>query len=73
MIADRPGVRQNMWDHIFFGPAYDVGTVTHHLLGYLTFAAQAAQEYITNRTGIWTNVGGDLPDEWSACLIILSH
>lgn len=24
IIADRPGVGQNMWDHIMFGPAYEV-------------------------------------------------
>ena len=60
VIADRPGVGQNMWDHIFFGPAYDVNTVTHNYLGNPVFAAQATQEYITSRTGILTNVGGDL-------------
>ena len=60
VIADRPGVGQNMWDHFFFGPAYDVNTVTHSFLGNPAFAAQATQEYITSRTGILTNVGGDL-------------
>lgn len=60
IIADRPGVGQNMWDHIFFGPSYDVNAVTHNSLGDPTFAAQAAKEYLTNRTGILTNVGGDL-------------
>ena len=24
VVADRPGVGQNMWDHIMFGPAYEV-------------------------------------------------
>ena len=41
-------------------PVHDVDTVTHNLLGNPRFASQAAQEYNTNRTGILTNVGGDL-------------
>lgn len=60
VVADRPGVGQNMWDHIFFGPSYDTRTVTHNFLGNLAFAAEAAQAYITSRTGILTNVGADL-------------
>lgn len=28
IIADRPGVGQNMQDHIFFGPAYRVDLIT---------------------------------------------
>jgi choline dehydrogenase-like flavoprotein len=60
VLADRPGVGQNVWDHIFFGPSYDVDTVTHSHLGDPAFTEQATQEYIASRTGILTNVGGDL-------------
>lgn len=60
VLADRPGVGQNMWDHLFFGPSYEVNTVTHSWLADPAFSAQAAREYITNHTGIMTNVGGDL-------------
>lgn len=60
VLADRPGVGQNMWDHLFFGPSYEVNTVTHSWLADPAFSAQAATEYITNHTGIMTNVGGDL-------------
>ncbi|KAJ5765846.1 Dehydrogenase patE [Penicillium odoratum] len=28
IIADRPGVGQNMWDHVFFGPSYPVAVNT---------------------------------------------
>ncbi|KAJ5937553.1 Dehydrogenase patE [Penicillium verhagenii] len=28
VIADRPGVGQNMWDHVFFGPSYPVAVRT---------------------------------------------
>ena len=71
VIADRPGVGQNMWDHIFFGPAYDVDTVTHNFLGNPAFAAQATQEYITSRTGILTNVGGDLLGNYNAYPVVV--
>ena len=60
VLADRPGVGQNMWDHPFFGPSYDVKTVTHSYLGATTFSTQATEEYVMSRTGILTNVGGDL-------------
>ena len=47
VISDRPGVGQNMWDHIFFGPAYDVNTVTHNFLGDPAFAARATQDTLS--------------------------
>jgi choline dehydrogenase len=49
-----------MWDHIFFGPSYVVDTVTHSWIGNTEYAAAATEEYITSRSGILTNVGGDL-------------
>ena len=70
VVADRPGVGKNMWDHIFFGPAYDVSTVTHSFLGNPAFAAEATQEYITSRTGILTNVGGDLLGSYDAYPVV---
>ncbi|KAL9087740.1 MAG: hypothetical protein Q9165_006507 [Trypethelium subeluteriae] len=60
VLADRPGVGQNMWDHVFFGPAYAVNALTHGWLADPAFAAQATAEFAENRTGILTNVGGDL-------------
>ncbi|KAE8155150.1 hypothetical protein BDV25DRAFT_169304 [Aspergillus avenaceus] len=39
VLADRPGVGQNMWDHVYFGPSYRVqvstGTRVATDLGYL--------------------------------------
>ena len=60
VLSDLAGVGQNMWDHIFYGPSYDVNTVTHNFLGDPAFAAQATQDYTNSRTGMLTNVGGDL-------------
>jgi choline dehydrogenase len=59
VVADRPGVGQNMWDHIFFGPSYRVNVVTGSSMGNAQFAAKAAEDY-ANQTGILTNTGGDL-------------
>jgi choline dehydrogenase len=60
VLADRAGVGQNMWDHIFFGPSYAVKTITHNWLGNSFYAEQATLEYAVNRTGILANVGGDV-------------
>lgn len=60
VLADRPGVGQGMWDHVFFGPSRVVDTVTHNFLGDPGFSAAAAAEFTESRTGILTNVGGDL-------------
>jgi choline dehydrogenase len=60
VLADRPGVGQNMWDHVWFGPSYAVKTVTHNWLGDPEYAMQAQAEFNQYRTGILTNVGGDL-------------
>ena len=56
VLADRPGVGQNMWDHLDFGPTYRVNVegVTY---SFSRSNAQAAQEYNANRTGILTNPG----------------
>ena len=60
VLVDRPGVGQGMWDHVFSGPSYNVDTVTHNWLADPAYQAQATEEYINNRTGILTNVGGDI-------------
>lgn len=49
-----------MWDHIFFGPTYAVNTVTHGWLADAQYEAEATAEYIEDRKGILTNVGGDI-------------
>lgn len=61
VISDLPGVGQNMWDHILFGPDYVVDVTTHSNLGFdPAFAAQATTDFITNGTGILTNVGAEI-------------
>ncbi|KAL8951389.1 MAG: hypothetical protein Q9222_002639 [Ikaeria aurantiellina] len=61
VISDRAGVGQNMFDHVLLGSVYAVDLVTHsQLTTDPKFLAAAAQEYNEQRTGILTNVGGDL-------------
>lgn len=61
VIADRPGVGQNLWDHALFGPSYRVNVLTHSILtNNATYAAAAAQSFNAHPpTGILTNTGGD--------------
>ncbi|RAH73909.1 GMC family oxidoreductase [Aspergillus aculeatinus CBS 121060] len=59
-IVDLPGVGQNMWDHVMFGPTYRVAMQT--LTSVPTnpaFFAQQVLEYINERRGLLTNPGGD--------------
>lgn len=55
VIADRPGVGQNMQDHIYFGPSYRVNAPTISALGYPEFATQAAEDFNTRAAGMYTN------------------
>ncbi|RJE27140.1 Gmc oxidoreductase [Aspergillus sclerotialis] len=60
VVADRPGVGQNMQDQIYFGPSYRVNAPTMSALGYPDFAAQAAKQFNENATGMYTNPTTDL-------------
>lgn len=60
VVADRPGVGQNMEDHIFFGPAYRVNAPTMSALGYPEFAAEAAKQFNENAAGMYTNPTADV-------------
>lgn len=59
VVADRPGVGQNMLDHILGGPSYRVNVITTSALGNPLFAAQAAQQFNDYASGILTDVGAD--------------
>ncbi|QKX56261.1 uncharacterized protein TRUGW13939_03362 [Talaromyces rugulosus] len=61
IIADLPGVGQNMWDHLLFGTSYRVSTLTHSATSNSTFLAEATEEYMTkNGSGPLGNPGADL-------------
>ena len=61
VIADRPGVGQNMTDHIFFGPAYrvDLSTFTKLANDLAYTAAEFATDYTLLQQGSLTNPVAD--------------
>ncbi|KAH7305267.1 glucose-methanol-choline oxidoreductase [Stachybotrys elegans] len=60
LIADRPGVGQNMGDNVLVGPTFQVDLVTHSSLSNPSYLLTAIEKYNKKRTGILTNVGGDI-------------
>ena len=60
VVADRPGVGQNMEDHIFFGVSYQVDLLTSSSFSNATFAAAAARVFNENAAGMYTNPNNDL-------------
>ncbi|KAL4734589.1 GMC oxidoreductase [Aspergillus similis] len=59
-IVDLPGVGQNMWDHLLFGPSYRVSIPTFTKIPTnLGFAAEEAVRYFTKHRGPFTNPGAD--------------
>ncbi|KAM3072431.1 hypothetical protein ACMFMG_009232 [Clarireedia jacksonii] len=60
LVANRPGVGQNMWDHCLFGVSRVVNILTHSKLSDPVFAAQQTALYLKNRTGLSTSTGADI-------------
>ena len=59
VIADRPGVGQNMWDHILFGPSYRVNVQTASALAFGDNLQVAGEEFIHQQDGLLASPGGD--------------
>ncbi|KAB2573446.1 Dehydrogenase patE [Lasiodiplodia theobromae] len=58
-VADRPGVGENMWDQIFFGPSWRVDVVTGSSMRNPLTRARASEDFNRWQAGIMTNTGGD--------------
>lgn len=58
--AALPGVGQNLWDHLLFGPSLRVDLPTHSALSNPQTLAAATAQYRTNGSGPLGNPGGDL-------------
>lgn len=77
VLVDLPGVGQNMWDHVFFGPSYpvNVNTFTRMTQSPIYSAGQLA-DYLLLKTGILTNPSTDyvafekLPSHWRSSLSV---
>ncbi|KAL4765822.1 GMC family oxidoreductase [Aspergillus foveolatus] len=59
LVADRPGVGQNMQDHVLFGVSYGVNVETAYALRDPEAAAEAATLYHEDQAGPLSNPGGD--------------
>lgn len=72
VVADRPGVGQNMNDHIFYGISYRVNVQTLTALFDPAAHARAVQQFDTNADGLLASPGGDyagyenIPAKYSA-------
>jgi choline dehydrogenase len=59
VIADRPGMGQNMWDNIAFGPSYELDLETSAIISNPAYASDIVTGYLQHKTGPLTNVGSD--------------
>ncbi|TVY80920.1 Dehydrogenase patE [Lachnellula suecica] len=60
LIADRPGVGQNMWDHVDIEVTWKVGVVGMNTLANTTFAAQQAELFQNEpASSIYGSYGAD--------------
>ncbi|KAI4118243.1 MAG: hypothetical protein LQ345_001662 [Seirophora villosa] len=58
VLADLPGVGQNLWDHVYYGVSFRVKVDTSSRLSNdPIYAAQAAENYTSTQTGPLTAVG----------------
>jgi choline dehydrogenase len=60
VVADRPGVGQNMQDHIYYGITYRINAITFSSLINPEFAAEQKALFQANATGIYTNPTADV-------------
>lgn len=64
VIADRPGVGQNLTDHVLGGPTYRINLVTSDDFGNPSFVAMATEEYNTYPPrGPYASLNGDVLGE----------
>ncbi|KAI8624983.1 putative glucose-methanol-choline oxidoreductase [Xylariaceae sp. FL1651] len=60
VIADRPGVGQNLQDHIYYGITYRINAISFSSLINPEFAAEQKALFQANATGIYTNPTADV-------------
>ena len=59
LMADRPGVGQDMWDHIDIEVTWKIDIVGFNTLANLTYAAQQTQLFHNERSSIYGNYRAD--------------
>jgi choline dehydrogenase len=60
VVADLPGVGQNMWDHALVSPTYQVDLLTHSGFSDPAVIVEQTINYRQSKTGMLTNNGGDI-------------
>ena len=64
VVSARPGVGQEMWDHVLFGVVYESNLSTTAILQDPDIAAEYATEYLANATGILASQNTDYLGEY---------
>ena len=59
VVSARPGVGQEMWDHVLFGVVYESNLSTTAILQDQNVAAEYATQYLANATGILASQNTD--------------
>ena len=59
VLADRPGVGQNMWDHVFFGISYRVNLISVSALGDPAVAADATVKFLDSQSGLLSSTASE--------------
>ena len=59
VIAHIPGVGQNVWDNIIFGPSYEVNLETDAVIENPEYAGEVVQQYLDQRAGPLKNAASD--------------
>lgn len=58
-VKDLPGVGQNMWDHVNFGPSYQVNLNTASIVARPGELFELNEQYITNASGVLSSPNAD--------------
>jgi choline dehydrogenase len=64
VVAARPGVGQNMWDHVLVGVSYEANLPTTAVLQNQTLAAELESQYLANATGLLASQNADYLGEF---------
>jgi choline dehydrogenase len=59
VVSAKPGVGQNMWDHILYPVVYEANLSTTAVLKDKTIAAGYEEEYLANGTGLLASQNAD--------------
>jgi choline dehydrogenase len=65
VVSARPGVGQNMWDHVLVGVSYEANLPTTAVLQDPTLAAELESQYLANATGLLASQNADYLGEFA--------